>query len=234
MTGIYKIQNKITNKIYIGQSVSIKDRWRNHLYFAYWNDEKNHSYNYPLYRDIRELGKENFSFSLIEECDSSLLNEREIYWISFYDSYNNGYNQTSGGDSHRGDSHPRASFTNEEIYEIRELYASKAIKSTDAYQKFYSHRIGPSGFKKIWNGETWKDIHMDVYTEENKAYHKFLRNSNSENNSHAKLTENDVRTIRIRKKNGETLQEVYKDYQILTYGSFKCVWYNKNWKHIIV
>lgn len=234
MIGIYKIQNKLTGKIYIGQSVNIERRWQNHIYFAYLNSDKNKSYNYPLYKDIRDFGKNNFEFSIIEECDPKLLNEREIYWISFFNSYKDGYNQTSGGDQRKDDVYPRASFTNEEVYEIRELYASKTIKSTDAYEKFYKDRIGPSGFKKIWNGATWQDIHMDVYTEENKAYHKFLRNSNSENNSHAKLKEDDVRSIRLRKKNGESIQQVYKDYQILTYGSFKQVWYGYNWKHIIV
>lgn len=44
---------------------------------------------------------------------------------------------------------------------------------------------------------------MDVYTEENKNYYKFKRNSNSETNSHAKLKEKDVYNIRLRRKNGE-------------------------------
>ena len=46
---------------------------------------------------IRKYGKENFTIELIEEVEVDKLDEREVYWISFYNSYNNGYNCTKGG-----------------------------------------------------------------------------------------------------------------------------------------
>lgn len=57
----------------------------------------NHN-NRHLLRAWRKYGDENFEFSILEKCDESKLNEREIYWIEYYDSYYNGYNQTKGGD----------------------------------------------------------------------------------------------------------------------------------------
>ena len=47
-----------------------------------------------------KYGIENFSFEVIEECEKEKLNDREIYWISFYNSNNknNGYNLTNGGE----------------------------------------------------------------------------------------------------------------------------------------
>ena len=43
---------------------------------------------------MRKYGLENFTFEVLEECDAAALNERELYWIRKYDSYNNGYNAT--------------------------------------------------------------------------------------------------------------------------------------------
>lgn len=95
MVGIYKISNLINNKVYIGQSVDIHKRWNNHR-SAYQNP-KAHEYNYYLYRSMRKYGIENFNFEVIEECAIDELNQREIYWIDYYDSYRNGYNSTPGG-----------------------------------------------------------------------------------------------------------------------------------------
>lgn len=54
-------------------------------------------------------------------------------------------------------------------------------------------------------------------------------------NGRAILTEEDVYSIRLRRRNGESKEEVYKNYENkLSYGSFKNVWYGYNWKHVIV
>lgn len=235
MIGIYKIENKINGNIYIGQSKNIDKRIKHHFQCAFNNSEKNKEYDKALYRAIRKYGKENFEWSIIELCSKEELYEKEIYWIKKYDSFKNGYNETEGGEGvpgQKGENHPKTKLTNEDVWDIREAYNAHKDQKEE-YLK-YADRIGPSGFKKIWNGYTWQEIHMDVYTKENKEYFLYKRNSHSENNSHAKLTENDVRNIRLRKKNGESCREVYKDYQILTFESFRSVWYYCNWKHIIV
>lgn len=99
ITGIYKITNIINGKVYIGQSVDIKRRWRNHKKEAFY--EKSHSYNYPLYCAIRKYGIKNFAFEILEECSKEDLNEKEKYYITEYNTCNKqyGYNQTEGGDS---------------------------------------------------------------------------------------------------------------------------------------
>lgn len=94
--GIYKITNKINQKSYIGQSICISHRWARHKQDAFNKEEK--VYEYPLYRAIRKYGLDNFDFSIIEECKESELNEKEQYWIQYYDTYNTGYNLTLGGD----------------------------------------------------------------------------------------------------------------------------------------
>ena len=97
MTGIYKIENLKNQKKYIGQSIDINFRWKRHKQAAYNKNSK--SYEYPLYRAIRKYGIENFSFEIIEECEVDNLNDREVYWISYFNSFFNGYNQTLGGDN---------------------------------------------------------------------------------------------------------------------------------------
>lgn len=94
---IYKITNLINNKIYIGQvyNKSIYDRFNRHCDGA---SKTSRSY---LCRAIHKYGKDNFKIECIEECYSvSELNEREKYWIKYYNSTNGniGYNLTLGGE----------------------------------------------------------------------------------------------------------------------------------------
>lgn len=98
--GIYKIENKINGKIYIGQSVDIKRRIRTHKYHAY-NAKDEKTYNLYLYVAMRKYGKENFTYTIIEQCEKELLDEREKYWIRHYKSNLKefGYNLSDGGNS---------------------------------------------------------------------------------------------------------------------------------------
>lgn len=94
---IYKVICKNTNKIYIGKTqITIKDRWQSHCNAAFLPTHGD--YNFPFHRAIRKYGKENFVIEEIEQCNNNIINEREQYWINYYDSYNNGYNATLGGD----------------------------------------------------------------------------------------------------------------------------------------
>lgn len=97
MIGIYKITNLINGKSYIGQSVDIYKRWKREKEDS--NNINSCSYEYPLMRAFRKYGFDNFYFEIIEECKIEELNEKEMYWINFYDTFFNGYNQTLGGDT---------------------------------------------------------------------------------------------------------------------------------------
>lgn len=97
---IYKITNLINNKVYIGQTMQKPlDRWYRHCQKSSLPDAEK---NMAIKQAIFKYGKDNFKFEVIEtinDCDRTLLNEREIYWISQYDSYSNGYNCTLGGNA---------------------------------------------------------------------------------------------------------------------------------------
>lgn len=93
---IYKITNTENQQVYIGQTRrSYTERWAEHL-----RDREKEPYcNWPLYRMLNKVSPEKIKWEIIEEVDNQLLNEREQYWIEQYDSYNNGYNATLGGDA---------------------------------------------------------------------------------------------------------------------------------------
>lgn len=93
---IYKITNQINNKSYIGQTRKyFKERWKQHK--SVYKNKNDTQYNYPLYRAFRKYGVENFKFEVLEECSFEKLDEKEKYWILYYNSYNKGYNQDLGG-----------------------------------------------------------------------------------------------------------------------------------------
>lgn len=88
---IYIIKNSKNSKVYIGQTLrDINVRWKEHL-------RHSDSCDQPLYKAMQKYGKENFFIQCLEECADELLNSREEYWIKYFDSYNNGYNATLGG-----------------------------------------------------------------------------------------------------------------------------------------
>ena len=89
---IYQIKNDINDQTYIGKTTrTISARFQEHLERVYQRD--NH-----LYRAMRKYGKEHFYVIELEKCDDNLLDAREKYWIKQMDSYENGYNETLGGE----------------------------------------------------------------------------------------------------------------------------------------
>ena len=91
---IYSILNKVNGQRYIGQTQQdLSKRWGQHL-----QESKIHS-DRPLYRAIKKYGIEMFAVRIIEEnIPIDKLSERERYWIEQFDTYENGYNATTGGE----------------------------------------------------------------------------------------------------------------------------------------
>jgi group I intron endonuclease len=93
---IYLITNKINGHKYVGQTTqSMNKRWSSHIRESSYEINNNR----PLYQAFQKYGIDNFNIKQIDECDISLLNEREIYWINHYNTFetSEGYNATSGG-----------------------------------------------------------------------------------------------------------------------------------------
>lgn len=88
--------NKITGMSYIGQTVDFKNRKSRHIKDAFRQREKDTS---VFHKSILIHGAESFDWKILEECSKDKLDDRERYWIQYYDTYNNGYNMTLGGEN---------------------------------------------------------------------------------------------------------------------------------------
>lgn len=95
ISGIYLITNKINNHMYVGGSIDIERRFREHKRGADANTQ-------AIDRAILKYGKENFTYQIITElpADWEVITKHEKYWIKFYNTFKNTnhYNLTNGGD----------------------------------------------------------------------------------------------------------------------------------------
>lgn len=96
--GIYKIENTINGKVYIGQSVDILDRLNHHKKRL----RKNSHINQHLQNAWNKYGESVFSFSIIEQCEESQLSEREHYYIELFGGYNSDRNYNKRDASNKG------------------------------------------------------------------------------------------------------------------------------------
>ena len=87
-TGIYKITNIENQMCYIGQAANLADRWKQHIKRGIGAETPTRNKLYPA---MLEIGVENFTFEVVEECDRVLLNEREDYWQDYFHAKEFGY-----------------------------------------------------------------------------------------------------------------------------------------------
>lgn len=128
--GIYKIENLTSHEIYVGQSVNLDNRKRRHKNAP--NDEKHQE---RLYQDMREQGVDNFSFEILEYCSRRQLNAREKYWVAYYNAYENGYNNSPGGDARKKWSHGNK-LTKKQVKEIQEILATTSRGNLDIANEY--------------------------------------------------------------------------------------------------
>lgn len=154
MIGIYKITNLVNNKVYIGKSTQIEKRKYQHFYDAFYDNPSNRNYNMTVHKAIRKYGKKNFNFEIIEFCDINQLNEREQYWIKYYNSKCYGYNDSDGGEGVAYLNRDLIFFLWDEGKSVSQIKketgysfsgVSQALKSYEKYSKQESIRRG-----KIW------------------------------------------------------------------------------------
>jgi len=127
---IYLIENKINGKKYVGCTIyTIEHRFQEHIKAI------NKFPNRPLYRAMKKYGIDNFSISILEECDESLLTEREVHWIEELNTYKNGYNATLGGEGRR-------TIDQEKVIELYDKYkVINKVASELGYDKKSIRRI---------------------------------------------------------------------------------------------
>lgn len=200
MIGIYKITKIENNKAYIGQSNDIERRFKEHRYKR----------DLAIDKAIQKYGASAFTFEIIEECSLEELDTREKYWIAYYNTFKGfGYNCGEGGGDSRGENNGRTRLKNEDVAYIRECY-DLHMRRREVYEQF-KDKISFDGFARIWDGSSWTDIKMEVYTQENKEYYMYHATDGS-NSDNAKFTSEEVIQIRQRYVN-ESARQIYEDYK---------------------
>lgn len=167
MIGIYKIENLVNGKVYIGQAQDIEKRWKSHK--SHMNTS-----NQVLYLAMRKYGFENFSFEILIECEEELLDLMEIYYIKKYNSYihwenSNGYNMTTGGQSNTTRGHKMSLYTRKKLSEKaknRSLETRKRISESKIGRKLSKREVevikertcganNPNSKRVICDGKTY-------------------------------------------------------------------------------
>ena len=143
MNQIYKITNQINGKVYVGLTTNgVKQRWSEHR--SRFNlGERDHK----LYQAMRKYGISNFHIDVIHEVnDASELPTLEIEYIKKFDSFNNGYNMTCGGDV----------VSNETKEKLRKIFTGRKITW---YDKILASKIKNG---TVTGGIIWKGEHPQV------------------------------------------------------------------------
>ena len=119
ISGIYKITNKENGKVYIGSSIDINRRWKDHIY----NLKKEAHHNPYLQHAWDKYGEDSFLFEIMEEIDIELLTIKEQFWMDNYKSYNReyGYNNMFIADS----CHKHSDETKQKLKEIHSIRPRK-------------------------------------------------------------------------------------------------------------
>lgn len=171
---IYIIKNDINKKVYIGQSINSEQRFKSHC--------KNNNDNSIIDKAIQKYGKEHFYYEIIESQIENF-NEREKYWIKYYNSITPfGYNILEGGQNppiYRGEDHPSSKLSNLEVKQIK-----KDLKETNISLSLLAKKYGISK-KQILR------INQGISRSELNEQYPIRKNPNI----NGKLTEEDVDNI---------------------------------------
>lgn len=156
ISGIYEIRNIINNKVYIGSSKDVYERWKKHK-----NDLKNHNHHSEhLQHAWNKYGEKNFKFSIIEKCQFNDLIIREQYYIDYYKSSecDYGYNMSKIAG--------RPCLTKEQLSKMSKSLSEK-FKGENCWCNIYSEEQILSLIKDLKTGnysyKQLSDIHKISY-----------------------------------------------------------------------
>lgn len=224
--GIYKIVNKINNKIYIGKT---EDRFIERFWNHVWKLNNNKHDNKYLQNSWNKHGENKFEFEVVKECNiGQNINKLEECYIELYDSYKNGYNLTLGGEGTKGN------FPSEES---KKIVAEKNRKrnlgkrhSEDTKKKMSNSHKGRVKTQKHRNNLskslTGKSVSIETRNK--------LREINTGSNSPVtKLAEDDVISIKKRLLRKDNQKDIANSYDV-SLGVISAIANNRTWIHVFV
>lgn len=153
LCGVYKITNNINGKVYIGQSINIENRWKDHIYALNRGD----SNCTVLQRAWNKYTQDNFSFEILELCSENELDGVEMKYIELYNSVQCGYNIESGGNDNKH-------LSSETVKKLSDKAKERLSdpRKNPMYNKHHSDetkaKISDAKKGKTWSEETKKKL----------------------------------------------------------------------------
>ena len=245
VSGIYSITCIENGKRYIGQSVDIQKRWATHSCAL-----RNGTHVNVHLQRAWDKGN-TFRFEILEECGRDELNEREIYWIAYFDSFRNGYNLCEGGNSTKGrtcstETRRRISEANKgrrfdaDAIKRRTESLQNHLKEDPVFAEEYRNKLSeihkgkpswnkgkpcPADKKKLLS----EKLKGRTITEEHRA--KLRELYAGEKSITAKLEKSDIVRIRYRFLCGERQSDICKDYPVTSQTIYDIV-RGRRWKSV--
>lgn len=155
-SGIYKIKNLITDKIYIGSAINLKKRWREHRHHLV-NDKHKSKH---LQASFNKYGEQYFVFEVIEYCEKDKLIEREQFYLDWFECYKpeKGYNTNKIANSMLGFKHSEKTKekfkqrkASKEFLEGKRKYQEKGVskETRDKLSKIHKGRKASNKTREI-------------------------------------------------------------------------------------
>jgi group I intron endonuclease len=206
---VYKITNIITNQHYIGVDSYFPKRLKQHQSLLFSNKHRNKY----LQASYNKYGKENFTFELLEKCNNRKeMLSKEIELIKVYNSLEEGYNHTIGGEGSYGYKHSEESIS--KMSSWKRVVTPEWCKAISDATKGVPKK---KGIKRI--------NHPD--------YSKWI---GGEKHPVAKLKQFQINTIRLKYLNGLKQRDLAKEYEIstvmLNFIILNKNWYDENYQYI--
>lgn len=221
MMGIYKITFP-NQKIYIGKSIDIKRRMFEHNSISANKTPCDNAVN--KYGKIIEIEILEFINNIAE------LNEREKYWIQYYNSTDRriGYNISAGGEN---DGFNKAIFTKEQVIDIRKrrFYGER---KKDVY-KDYNH-FSFASFENIWLGRGYNNIGTQYLIKPHSKSRQLYSSEANDGlkNGRAKCSREEILIIRNRYDNGETFASISKDFPNISASTIRRIALRESYKNV--
>lgn len=210
---VYKITNKLNNKIYIGKTNNLERRWSEHIANATSNDDARIKRSPKLYNSIIKYGADQFVKEIIFQSENEkLVYEKEIEYIKTYNSINEGFNITLGGEGFlSSDKNPTTKLFAEDINDIIKLYC-KDLLSTYNIAKLYN--VHPTSISLILRKERIKNPKL-IDDAEKSIKNKWSQNMLGEDNPSSKLSNNDrLKIVFLRKTTNLTINELAEKFHV--------------------
>jgi group I intron endonuclease len=206
-TGIYKILNKINNKVYVGSATNIRKRWRDHK----WYLNHNIHHNSHLQSAWNKYGAESFEFLIVLECSVDILLAKEKEYTIKYNSLNNNYGYN--------------------VNEPRKIFLNR--KCSEELKKLSSERM--SGEKNPMYGKFGNQhpkFEMKMSEENRKIISDKAKKRKGNNSNAHKLTEKDVIEIRREYKDKKYTQTELSGIYNVTQATISGIILKKSWSHL--